>query len=459
MADYIVKDNGVGTGDAGRYTTPQTGSFATLGTANYYASITAAFAATTPPAAGDRILVSDLHAFSQAPALAYTGVATLDIHIICVDDANMDASRTSGNMGSETSTTTNVTPTDLFLSGIELVTNNNFLIRGMVVLIDSKLSTTNPADLIAPNADNTALILRNSELALNDTGSYIVCNSGALINMMGGSVTTTSLGIVSLFSGGSNNGGMTVIFKGVDLTSVTGTLIANVGATAADDDTINIHFDMCKTASGVAFTNETFTHLAHRALFTRCSDVSTDAEYQYYLQAFGGSVEDDSTIRRADDPAFEDSGTIISYKIITDSNANVGAPLWFDLPWHAWAALSAGATDTLRFFLASTVALTNKDIWIELIYPDGTNKQTPNFISSANNTVGGVIDLMATGTTLTTDAASDWRDGASALAGHNEYQIDVTASGDVGADTVPIVRVYIGKPSTTIQFASVYEFN
>ena len=48
MAYYYVKNGGTATGDAGRYATQQTGSFATLGTANYYNDIITAIAATTP---------------------------------------------------------------------------------------------------------------------------------------------------------------------------------------------------------------------------------------------------------------------------------------------------------------------------------------------------------------------------------------------------------------------------
>ena len=73
MADYIVKSNGTATLDAGRYTTPQTGSFDTLGVSNYYVSISAAEAATTTPVAGDRVLFSDLSAFTQ------TGLISLGI--------------------------------------------------------------------------------------------------------------------------------------------------------------------------------------------------------------------------------------------------------------------------------------------------------------------------------------------------------------------------------------------
>ena len=39
MAFYYVKNGGTAIGDAGRYATKQTGSFAGLGAANYYGAI------------------------------------------------------------------------------------------------------------------------------------------------------------------------------------------------------------------------------------------------------------------------------------------------------------------------------------------------------------------------------------------------------------------------------------
>jgi hypothetical protein len=257
-----------------------------------------------------------------------------------------------------------------------------------------------------------------------------------------------------MFSAGFTNGGGTVIAKGCDLSAVTGTLIADVGGDASVDDMINIHFDMCKLASGVAFTNEAFKSYNQRALFTRCSDSSAAAEYQYHLHAFGGDVDDDSAIYRNEDEAFTESNQKISYKIVTNSDASLGSPLWLDFPVLRYSKLATGATDTLRFYLTSATALTDKDIYIEVSYPDGTNKQTPNFISSAPTTVGGTLDLMATGTTLTTDGTSTWTGGLT-----NKYQIDVSTAGDAGADCQPIVKVYVTLPSVTIQIASEFGLN
>lgn len=73
MADYIVKFGGTATLDAGRYSTPQTGSFATLGAANYYNDIASAIAASTPPVSGDRILISDLSVDTASQTLVGIG--------------------------------------------------------------------------------------------------------------------------------------------------------------------------------------------------------------------------------------------------------------------------------------------------------------------------------------------------------------------------------------------------
>ena len=454
MAYYYVKNGGTATGDAGRYASQQTGSFAALGVAGYYNDIQDAIDnSTTSPVSGDFINVSDLHSFTSGTNILFTGVNSIPFFIVTVDDANMDLARTSGNRASEvTGSAADATFNDITMSGVELTVGDDTFYQGKIILLDCKVSVSGGFDSpLTINSDGASANLINTELAMNTSGNVVVVNNSGLITMTGGAITSTAT-ITNLTTQGFTNGGGSIYFGGVDLSSVVGTVIANVGADEVTDDLIDVNFDMCKIASGVAFTNETFKSYNQRALFTRCSDSSAAVEYQYHLHAFGGDVDDDSAIYRNEDPAFEDSGQKISYKIVTNSDASLGSPLWLDFPNNRWAALSAGASDTLRIYLTSNDVLTDKDIYIEVSYPDGTNKQTPNFISSAPTTVGGTLDLMATGTTLTTDGTSTYTGGLT-----NKYQIDVDTSGDVGADTVPIVKVYITKPSTTIQISSIFE--
>ena len=451
MADYIVKSGGTATLDGGRYTTPQSGSFAALGAANYYPDIESAIAASTAPVTGDRILVSDLHAFSTGSAITITGIASNPFNIICVDDNNIDQSRTTGNRGSENSTgVSDVLVSNAFFSGIELLSGDNISFAGMNLLEDCELTVPGSGDVpVFMSGDGSSVKLINSVISANNAGAIpFSIISGADVDVMGGSIQTSAASITNMVNGGFVNGGGSLRMKGVDISAVSGTLIANVGSSAAADDSIEVHLDLCMLASGVARTNETFKSFNQRVLTTRCSDSSAAAEYQYGLTAFGGDVDDDSAIFRNESPVFTDSNQKISYKIVTNSDASLAFPLWFDMPLNKWSVLSSASTDTLRFYLTSNTVLTDKDIYIEISYPDGTNKQTPNFLTSAPATVGGTLDLMAAGTTLTTDGSSTWTGALS-----NVYQIDVDTSVDVGSDSYPIIKVYTTIPNTTIQLS------
>ena len=453
MAYYYVKNGGTATGDAGRYATQQTGSFATLGTANYYNDIITALAATTPPASGDFVNPSDLHNYTILSTPNYAGIPSNPFFVVAVDDANIDQARTSGNRFFEgsASSAVDVLINNMFISGGDIQAGDDMVVSGNNQVYDSSLQSAGPGDVIRVNADGTSIDMMNSELSLQ---SGMQLSNASELNFVN---VTPSMSVAGLINGTFGNGGGKVTWVSSDLTNVTGFIFQGAGASQPVDDLIDVRFDLCKIATGVAFTSETFKSYNQRALFTRCSDSSAAAEYQYALCCFGGGtdasggpgVEDDSAIFRNEDEAFTESNQKISYKIITNSDASLGSPLWLDFPVLRYSELSAGATDTLRFYLTSDTALTDKDIYIEVSYPDGTNKQTPNFISSAPTTVGGTLDLMATGTTLTTDSTSTWTGGLT-----NKYQIDLNTSVDVGADCLPIVKVYITKPSITIQIAS-----
>jgi len=448
MAYYYVKNGGTATGDAGRYASQQTGSFATLGAANYYDNITSAIAATTSPVASDFINVSDLHAFSTASSITLTGASVNPFFIVAVDDANIDAARTSGNRATETMTGAgDLIFTNLMISGVSLVVEDNITLNSssQSYFVDSKVTSVNSGNSFLSISDDVVWTLVNSDIHINGATTLMWMGGGTNFNMSGGSISST-VGINNLFGNDALGGGFSVNLDGVDLSGVTGNILA-VGSSVGDDH-IELRADMCKLDAGVVLVSEVFRQSNKRALFTRCSDSSSAAEYQYHLTAFGGDVDDDSAIYRNESPSFADSGQKISYQIVTNSDASLGSPLWFDMPLNKWSPLSVGATDTLRFYLTSNTALTDKDIYIEISYPDGTNKQTPNFLTSAPATVGGTLDLMATGTTLTTDATSTWTGGLT-----NKYQIDLDTSSDDGADTYPIIKVYITKPSVTINLA------
>lgn len=455
MAFYYVKtdgaNDGTATGDGGRYASKQTGAFSGLGVSGYYATIALAEGATTPPVSGDFILVSDAHSLSSGGTITYTGTATGGyVLVLTVSDTAIDAAGSSRGAEQTTGVADLIFLNDLSHKGMEYLSIDNITFGGLSANIfdDCRIGISSSGSVIFCTSDGIIAKFNNTEVVLDHASSTISIAGASSFHMYGGAVTTISAGITSLISGTANNAGAIARFIGVDLSSVSGTLVNGMGGSRANDDLIDIVFDRCKLASGVAFVGESLLSYNQRILLTRCSNVSAEAEHQYSLTSFSGTVIDDDVIRRADDEPFTDSGTNISYKIETSANCQPGSPLWFDYPTVRWSALSSASTDTLRFFIASTVALTSQDVWVEVVYPDGTTKELGNFIS----TRGFPLDA----DTLTTDAGSDWRDGAGAFTG-NEYQIDVDTSGDVGADSYPTVRMHCSKASTTLYIASEYD--
>ncbi len=453
---YYVRDDGLAPASLAPFATAQTGSMTTLGTANFFASIQLAIECDTPPVGGDFIHVSDLHSFVTAANITYTGLAPIPFFIVCVDDANIDQSRTSGNMAfEETTGILDIIISNCLLSGISLKSSDNIVGQGSVLFQDCKLNVTGSGDIaFTTSGDGVSGNFINTEISCDNAGGLpFAIASGSTVSFVGGSITTISAGLTAMVSGGFVSGGGSLYMYGSEISAVTGTLIANVGGSGTTDDAIDVRLDMCRIASGVAFTNEDFKSYNQRALFTRCSDSSAAAEHQYHLHAFGGDVDDDSAIFRNEDPAFADSGQKISYKIVTNSDASLAFPLWFDFPNPRFSELSVGASDTLRIFANSNTALTDKDIYPEISYSDGVNKQTPKYLISGPATVGGTSDFMAAGTALTTDGVSTWTGALS-----NLFMMDAdTSGGSGGADSVPIVRLNATIPSVTTQVAAIYE--
>lgn len=453
MANFFYAKSGYGTRAASAdtpFTSIQTGAFSGLTAGDVYASIADAESAskTNPPVSGEFIIISHLHAETATSYLGIAAAGSEPSIVLAVSDTAIDAVATTRPvLTTGTDVTTNGSIT---FNNVEFAIADDFTPGNSgdnVAFHGCKLAFSGSNSAIQLGSDGRYAEFRDTEIAFNHTGATMNIAAAGKVSMYGGSVTTSTAGVTNLIAGSAVNGGALGEFVGVDLTGIssTGTLVNGMGANGGTDDVIDFLFDRCRLTSGTVLLGEALTCYNHRVLMMRSGSVSADAEHQYELQTFSGSVLDDTTIRRADDEPFTDSGTDISYKMTTNANCGQGSPLWFDFPTPDWSALSAGATDVLRLFVASTTALNTSDVWAEVVYPDGTTKQLANFVSTRG--------FPLSSTALTTDSASDWRDGAGAFSG-NEYQIDADTSGDAGADCYPTVRIYCSKPSVTLYIAS-----
>ncbi len=444
MADYYYVKNSLGTRTTGGGTTKQTGSFATLGAAAVYATV--ALAVADGADAGDIICVSD--ASSESASTIYLSGPNTGgyLSIICVEDLACQTDSIAS--AAQFTSSDDIRPSGLlYLYGLYLKAGDNVQTESCAGIIEERCTreVTGSGDVISNlPADGTTTTYINPTW-LGATGSVpITLKGGATLEMIGGSLSTVTNCLTQAFFSG---GGGVIKCYGVDLSSITGTLIKNAGNDAFNDHTIDVMLHGCQLDAGVAFTNETFTRPNHRLSIFNSAATAAVAEYQFHIEGLGGYVDDqaDTGIHRDESTAFP-SGTKVSAHCVTNSGASVAAPFWFDLPAQP-IDLSSASTDTIRIYLTSTTALDDLDVWAEVLYSDGTNQHEYNFLSSRNGN-----RLATSGTALATDSGSTWKNGVSDLAGYNEYYIDLDTSGNAGAECVPIIRIYASIASAIIYF-------
>lgn len=444
-AYYYVKSDGTATGDAGRYASKQTGTFAALGTTNYYVSINAALSATTPPVSGDFIVCSHLYDFDGGGStLTHACPTGAGLTIISVDDTAIDAYL----VGAKEQTNGAITTTgNAKYIGFEHDTANAINAGGnsSAIYVDSTLVLSSGSDYVGAVADGAIVEVINSTVSCANATNGIRVQNGAMAVFRSTAFTGVNLTNLVLTGSFANAGGC-ASFYGCDVSIVTGTLNGD-GSAQGVDDRIEVILDMCELDSGVASSVD-FANYNQFFKMTRSSDVSAGHDYQFNLKTLSGEASDNTSVTRDEDDAFAESGQRISYEIVTSTECNQATPFVMDFPNLRYAELSSVSSDTLRLFLTTNTTLTDNEFYVELAYPDGTSKNVTNSISSQN------ADYFAVGTTLTTDSSSTWTGGLS-----NDYQIDLSTSGDVGTDSVPHVRVYISKPSVTVHMAAIMEVN
>ena len=473
MGFVYVKTDGANDGtatvstDEGYFATKQTGAFSALdsataaaGAASYYATISDAL--TAPSFAdGDVICCSDLHDLDLvATATTYTVTTGETVIIESVDDTAVDTYKVGA-----TERHSSGTAADISFSG-----SGRWNIRGMAFTAADILTTVNSGSGNSTLHDCTLKSLSDGQITPSNTqdGIYNEWNDcsivleaasinspigdpsgGAIWIMRGGSITCPNDATVpNLMSGGFNNGGGTVLLSGVDISFCTTTLFQGVGNSLAADDFIDVRVENCHTASGVALFDETLSSKRMHGVMTGCGS-DADAEWQHRDETYSGSVEHIDTIYRTASQAFP-SGAQVSLKCITLATASPESPYDFEFP-SVYAPLATASTDTLRihFYIPTGTTLDDGDVWAEMYYPDGASRHISNIVRSVTN---GFTSMRTAGSLTTGD--TDWTgDGGS----DNYYQLDLTTSGDIAANGIGVIRMYVTRANTTLYFCPTIE--
>lgn len=438
MAYYYILNTGSSTTAGG--TTKQTGAFSGLAATAVYASISSAI--TYGATSGDYICVSDAHSYTGS--LVYTGPASgAYLNIVSVDDANCDqyaiaaSAQEVPSAGGDTSINNRISLNGIYISAYDdLKIGGGHTVRTENCTIEVEGTNDKLLSLVT---DAAGIFCINCTFIAPVSATVNITN-GSSVEVYGGSI---SGGILSLITSSFQAGGGRAKFIGVDMSTLSGTLVNGAGGAEADNG-FTVSFEGCRVNSGVTFNNESLASLNQRVTAANCGSTGDEGEYQYHAEGFGGAVDDIDTIYRDGSTAFP-GGSKTSLKCVTLSTADPSAPFWFDFPTR-YAELSNTATDTLRIYLYSVSTLYDSDVWAEALYQDGTTKPIYNFLSSRH---GEPLDT--NGTELDTNTES-WTGDAGT---ENYYQIDLdTFTNDPGADCVPIIRLYVAKASATIYFCT-----
>lgn len=448
MSYYYVNNSGTDSGTPVAEATLKTGTFPT----DSYGTIEAA--RTDGMTAGDICLISDNADWTKptgdAANLYFTGesIGSDVIKYILVSNSSCDTpvvESTSFNIANGSALYDLEFYGNVYIEGLWIKSGDDFRIAGSTTLTvkDAVFETTSSgAYMLMLYGDGSFTSLRNVTLKGSSAAGIQLKIDGSL-EIVGGSMT----GSANMFNGISVGGGCWAKIVDFDASACSGYLIGASGNSRSNDDSMHIYMSGVKMHSSATYVEESFSGHQMYAEFYQCASTSAEAEYQFYIHTYGGYAEsladnDTPTVYRNESTAFP-SGRKVTCKIVTNATTfepDAGLPFRIIFPGSIHAALSTAATDTIRLHIACDVALTDADIWAELIYP-GTNKHEWARVSSIQS------NILAAGTTLTSDTGSDWQTDSGAYTG-NEYKIDLEATS--ASDCVPEIQVYVAKANTTI---------
>jgi len=369
---YYVKDDGTAAAatDDGRYTSLQTGSFAALGTANYYASTKDAVAASTSPASGDFILISDASALTYASGdiVVDNGLGTVNTHIpvalISVDDTAVDAYAKATAAQEKSSDATD----DLTYSGhwamygvyLESAQNLKFYpanTEGLIYFKNCTLVCDN-GHAITMGGGRTGHLKRIQSCTLDQSATST--HNSAMLILPGGlcEMLDTAFGPnrSSNFAGGhiqtQQTGG--ALISGLDTSTQT---VGWISGSGGGEISQILDFVGCLRATGATNT-KAGGNVAYADIIDRMNYVDFDGLEDEWDSMYGDCLKQLDVTR--------DGGSSYSWKITTKVSASEGAP--FYSPWIT-GHFDSTAAKTVDIYIGTDDADYNNDqLWLELEY-------------------------------------------------------------------------------------------
>lgn len=186
------------------------------------------------------------------------------------------------------------------------------------------------------------------------TGQSMQLIGGAEI--IGGSISSAGSTPTTLIVGGVLGGKTQTIFRGVDLSLITGTLVANI------EGRTEITFDRCKLGTGVTVMASQTSNPTEDSANVRVLDCNSDDNNVFtgYYNALGSAVTDTGIY-------YTTSAAAQSWKIVTTANVKPSMP--FKTPWISVYNSTLSAVSPRLEILrdGSTTAFTDAEVWAECL--------------------------------------------------------------------------------------------
>lgn len=288
--------------------------------------------------------------------------------------------------------------------------------------------STNASSGIAGYTTRVYLRTTNCTFRFGATGQGLL--PGAFWDIVGGSISADGSTPTTLFRPQAITGACVIKAVGVDVSLITGTLVAAIASGSAPMD---VHFDRCKFGSGVVVLAAQSTYHGTRVLVTDCSSGDTHNLFGYYDQF--GSLTSDTGIYVTSGAAAQ------SWKIVTTANASFATP-FISPPIPVYNTGTGSVTPYVEIARdGSTTAYQNDEVWLRVM-AKVTSGSTLATAYQDRMTVGGTPANQASGagtgswTGLSGTAWSGKIDSGSALT--------PAENGDISA------RIAVGEPSITV---------
>jgi hypothetical protein len=257
----------------------------------------------------------------------------------------------------------------------------------------------------------------NCSVTLGNAGQAMHCGSG-LVRWRGGTVTTGGSTPTTLFYPQSSGD---IVFEGVDLSAISGTLVPSGTSTANLGKYV---FSDCKLNASATLAGTPVDRSGPLVDFVRCSsDTKTYIQRRYRYE---GTLQEEATIIRTGGAS--DGTTGISWNIATTANATFWDP-FESFPIVIWnASTVANVTVTLNGIWNAAAVPNTDDIWIDVEYLGHSATPLGSYVNSSKT------NILASSGGGTADSVSAWDSLATARAQNHAYSIGdvISASNNPG---------------------------